>query len=83
MAKVRKPVFWDLETWRALEEYARRHPELTRGPRATTPSQAAEHLVTRALYGGLGDGIEEMFRRVVCEEVRRLADQLDGRPRAG
>ena len=54
--KRRREVFLTAETDLALAEYARRHRD-----RFRTPSQAAEHLLRRALIGEVDEGMEGLL----------------------
>ena len=76
MAKQRTVLFLSPETERALTEYARLHRR-----RFRSTSEAAEHLLQRALLGQVDEGAEgllvPLLRQVVQETTRReLHDQL-------
>jgi hypothetical protein len=63
--KGRIDVYLDAETEIALREYVHRH----RG-RFPSVSRAAEHLLARALAGGLDEGVEELLAPAIVRAVR-------------
>jgi hypothetical protein len=75
-AKERWELYLSPETGRALADYARTHRD-----RFRTASQAADHLLRRALMGAISEGEEELLvpalARIVRETTKReILDQL-------
>jgi hypothetical protein len=66
--KQRRELYLGAEVDAALAEYARRHRD-----RFRTTSQAAEHLLRRALLGGMGEGTEGLLAPVIERAVREAA----------
>jgi len=66
--KGRIDVYLDAATERALRDYARCH----RG-RFPSVSRAAEHLLARALAGGLDEGVEDLLAPIIVRAVRDAA----------
>ncbi len=70
MNRRRCTIFLAPDVERALDDYAHRHRV-----RFPTASRAAEHLLARALAGGLDEGVEDLLAptivRVVREATRR------------
>ena len=66
--KQRRELYLSAEVDTALAEYARRHRD-----RFQTASQAAEHLLRRALLSGMDEGTEGLLAPVIERAVREAA----------
>ena len=72
--KRRSEFYLDAATEQALVEYARRHRD-----RFKTTSQAAEHLLRRALVADLDEGREGLLLPAITTVVRRAVREVVGR----